>query len=202
MTIIHENSEQAWLRLLMLPKCVLFSPKQRGCHHKPISVSQFCNMWSKGELISLWDHVLSQSSTQFVHHKQSTSSENSNHALHSISLAREGLLSKACQVLTSGGIAQNNDTTWGLLQSKHPKSALPSPPICSKSAKPILPPNFNIMAVLNSFPKDTACGPSGLRIQHLIEAAEVPLLFPVTSSPIEIVNLLASGQVPSQVAKY
>ena len=58
------------------------------------------------------------------------------------------------------------------------------------------------MAVLNSFPKDTACGPSGLRIQHLIDAAEVPLQLPITSSIIEIVNLLASGQVPSQVAKY
>ena len=107
--------------------------------------------------------------------------ENSNHALNAVSLAREGLLSKACQVLTSGGIALNNDTTWGLLQSKHPKSALPCPPICSQSTKPLLPPNFNIMAVLNSFPKDTACGPSGLRIQHLIDAAEVPLQLPITS---------------------
>ncbi|KAL5494027.1 hypothetical protein EMCRGX_G015296 [Ephydatia muelleri] len=38
---------------------------------------------------------------------------------------------------------------------------------------------FDIMALLHSFPKDTACGPSGLRIQHLIEAAEVPLQFPI-----------------------
>ena len=30
----------------------------------------------------------------------------------------------------------------------------------------------------------------------------MPLQFPVSSSLIEIVNLLASGQVPSQVAKY
>eukprot|EP00731_Ephydatia_muelleri_P010160 Em0005g746a len=39
--------------------------------------------------------------------------------------------------------------------------------------------DFDIMALLHSFPKDTACGPSGLRIQHLIEAAEVPLQFPI-----------------------
>ena len=177
-SVVHENSEQAWLKLLMLPKSVLFSPKRRGRHHKPISVSQLCNLWSKGELHSLWERMLSQSSSQPVHHMRA---ENSNHALIAVSLAREGLLSKACQVLTSGGIAPNNDTTWGLLQSKHPKSALPCPPICSQSTKPLLPPNFNIMAVLNSFPKDTACGPSGLRIQHLIDAAEVPLQLPITS---------------------
>ena len=30
MAVVHENSEQAWLKLLMLPKSVLFPPKQRG----------------------------------------------------------------------------------------------------------------------------------------------------------------------------
>ena len=52
MAVVHENSEQAWLRLLMLPKCVLFSPKRRK------------------ENTSLWDRMLSQSSSQLVHHKR------------------------------------------------------------------------------------------------------------------------------------
>ena len=39
----------------------------------------------------------------------------------------------------------------------------------------IFPNDFNIMAILRSFAKITACGPSGLRIQHLLDAAKVPL---------------------------
>ena len=58
------------------------------------------------------------------------------------------------------------------------------------------------MAVLHSFPKDTACGPSGLRIQHLIEAAEVPLQFPICAVLREVVNMLISGKVLVQVARF
>eukprot|EP00731_Ephydatia_muelleri_P019984 Em0012g809a len=106
-----------------------------------------------------------------------------------VSLAREGLLSKACQVLTSSGLAPNNDTTWNLLISKHPKGIPPTPPTAPPLAAPCLPPDFDIMAILHSFPKDTACGPSGLRIQHLIEAAEVPLQFPIGAVLRDVVNL-------------
>ncbi|KAL5506409.1 hypothetical protein EMCRGX_G008040 [Ephydatia muelleri] len=52
--------------------------------------------------------------------------------------------------------------------------------------------NFNILSVLRSFPKATACGPSGLRIQHLLNAAEVTLQKKICSSLKDAVNLLAS----------
>eukprot|EP00731_Ephydatia_muelleri_P009749 Em0005g335a len=68
--------------------------------------------------------------------------------------------------------------------------------------KPCLPPDFDIMALLHSFPKDTACGPSGLHIQHLIEASEVPLQFPICAVLRVVVNLLISGKVPVQVARF
>eukprot|EP00731_Ephydatia_muelleri_P000496 Em0001g496a len=86
---------------------------------------------------------------------------------------------QACQTLTSSGLAPDNNTTWNLLVSKHPKGIPPTPRTAPLLAAPYLPPDFNIMAILHSFPKDTACGPSGLRIQHLIEAAEVPIQFPI-----------------------
>ena len=77
-----------------------------------------------------------------------------------------------------------------------------TPPTAPLLAAPYLPPDFNIMAVLHSFPKDTACGPSGLRIQHLIEAAEVPLQFPICAVLREVVNLLISGKVPVHAARF
>ena len=61
---------------------------------------------------------------------------------------------------------------------------------------------FNIMAILQSFPKVTASGPSGLSIQHLVEAAEVPLQVPICSSLTDIANLLASGQAPLSISKF
>ena len=33
-----ENTEDTWLKLFMLPKCLLLTPKHRGHHHKPISI--------------------------------------------------------------------------------------------------------------------------------------------------------------------
>ena len=58
------------------------------------------------------------------------------------------------------------------------------------------------MSVLRSFPKDTACGPSGLRIQHLIDAAEVHLPISICSSLRAVVNSLASGKASMPISWY
>ncbi|KAL5474616.1 hypothetical protein EMCRGX_G026588 [Ephydatia muelleri] len=196
---VHDNSEDAWLKLLMLPKCVLLAPKRAGRHHKPVPISRLCAQWSKGEFSALWNRASNHHSPGPMH---LTSNHKSSSVQTAVSLAREGLLSKACQTLTSSGLAPDNNTTWNLLVSKHPKGTPPTPPTAPLLAAPYLPPDFNIMAVLHSFPKDTACGPSGLRIQHLIEAAEVPLQFPICAVLREVVNMLISGKVPVQVARF
>ena len=77
-----------------------------------------------------------------------------------------------------------------------------SPQLLPQHLPRCLLPDFDIMAILHTFPKDTACGPSGLRIQHLIEAAEVPLQFPIGAVLRDVVNLLISGKVPVQVARF
>ena len=64
-----------------------------------------------------------------------------------------------------------------------------SPQLLPQHLPRCLLPDFDIMAILHTFPKDTACGPSGLRIQHLIEAAEVPLQFPIGAVLRDVVNL-------------
>ena len=63
-------------------------------------------------------------------------------------------------------------------------------------------PDFNMFAILHSFPKDTAAGPSGLRIQHLLDAATIPLPASICSALRDVVNLMVSGNVPSQVSTY
>ena len=63
-------------------------------------------------------------------------------------------------------------------------------------------PGFDILSTLHSFPKGTAAGPSGLRIQHLLDAALIPITTPICATLRDIVNLLASGKAPPMVAKF
>ena len=56
------------------------------------------------------------------------------------------------------------------------------------------------MAILRSFPKLTAAGPTGLRVQHLIDTANSPFQTAVLSSLKAVVHLLASGRAPSQLS--
>ena len=90
-----------------------------------------------------------------------------------VSLGRSGLTGKACRMLLSSGIAPNSDTTWRLLQAKHP--ACPPPVTPNATSEPVtLGPTFNILKILRSFPKGTSAGSSGLSVQHLLDAATIP----------------------------
>ena len=112
-------------------------------------------------------------------------------------------MGKACKVLTYSGIGPNTPDTWHLLQQKHPKGpVLSCPEVTLPSEGFRLPPDLNIMLVLHQFPRDSASGPSGLRIQHLIDAAEVHLATPICASLRAVVKILAGGRAPAKVAKY
>ncbi|KAL5482271.1 hypothetical protein EMCRGX_G022577 [Ephydatia muelleri] len=55
---------------------------------------------------------------------------------------------------------------------------------------------------LESFPKLTAAGPSGMRVQHLLDAASVPLPTPISTSLRHIINVLAAGKAPQELAIF
>ena len=92
-------------------------------------------------------------------------------------------------------------TIRNLLVSKHPSCTCPSVPDTPHTDFK-LPLTLNLMAILRSFPKLTAAGPSGLRIQHLKNAAEVPLQTPVLHSLRAVIDLLVSGRTPAEVAVF
>ena len=60
-SVILENTEEAWLKLFMLPKCVLPSLRRKGRHDKPLPVDTLCNMWSDNNLVALWSLAKSRS---------------------------------------------------------------------------------------------------------------------------------------------
>ena len=69
--VIQENSEEAWLKLFMLPKCVLPSFRRQGRHDKPLPVDVLCNMWTDNDLGPLWNLAKGRA---ISHTLQSTSS--------------------------------------------------------------------------------------------------------------------------------
>ena len=53
-SVIHDNTMEAWIKLLLLPKCCLPSTKRKGRHNKPIDIKMLCDLWSRGQFGVLW----------------------------------------------------------------------------------------------------------------------------------------------------
>ena len=62
--------------------------------------------------------------------------------------------------------------------------------------------DFDILSVLRSFPKGTAAGSSGLRVQHLLDVTAIPLHTPICTSLRCLVNLLAGARAPPSISKF
>eukprot|EP00731_Ephydatia_muelleri_P033215 Em0026g35a len=200
MAVISENTVTAWLKLFMLPKCVLPTAKRGGHHNKPVPIESLCAMWAEGQFRDLWH--LAKARAPCSKKQRVPSDETVKKRVNSaISLAQDGLFGKACQVLVSPGLAPNNDETWKLLVAKHPECPCPSV-LTLPSMDTAIPHDLNLKAVLRSFPKLTSAGPSGLRIQHIIDASEVPLQTPILQCLRAIINLLAAGSAPSEVSTF
>ena len=200
--VIQENSEDAWLKLFMLPKYVLPSHGRRqGRHDTPLPVDALCNMWIDNDLGSLWNLAKGRA-ISLIHQSTSSIRQRTNNIDMAISLGRSGMFGKACRILQSSGIAPNNENTWQLLKAKHPSCPAPVVPVVQYTETITLQPDFNILSVLQSFPKDTAAGPSGLRVQHLLDVANIPLLTPICSSLRSVINMLAAGRAPRSVSRF
>ena len=103
-SVILENTEEAWLKLFMLPKCVLPSLRRKGRHDKPLPVDTLCNMWSDDKQGALWSLAKSRSADR--NHPGGVSINNRTKVIdQAVSLGRSGMFGKACRVLQSSGNA-------------------------------------------------------------------------------------------------
>ena len=160
-----------------------------------IPIESLCQDWKDGKELLLWAKAVSRVSVKdFLRSDPDTDKKKLASA---IACAVEGLFSKACRILTSHGIAPNNDTMFKLLKSKHSYAI---PPTSIPAIQ--LPPTFNIAATLQTFPKGTACGPSGLRVQHLLDALDSRLPISMESLLHQVVNILLAGNAPTTLSPY
>ena len=113
-----------------------------------------------------------------------------------VSLFREGMCAEAC------GILAFPDETWKLLKDKHHAEG-PLPIIPETTSQSMsLNDDFDVYNILKPFPKGTAAGPSGLRVQHLLDAASIPIPTAICSLLRRVVHLLDSGNVPQEVSHF
>jgi hypothetical protein len=194
----QNNTVESFTRLAMLPKCVLPSAKRAGKRNTHIKdIVALCEKWDSGQHAELWteacDNVKSKGPTSNKPVRTRAAQLTRQAA---IAFAEDGLYGKASRVLSSKGLAPNTPETLKLLIDKHP--AQPSPVVPHTEAEPLQrPPEMNIRAILSSFPKGTACGPTGLRVEHLTDAAEATLPVAFTTTLRHFLNHLISGSAPS-----
>ena len=98
-------------------------------------------------------------------------------------------------------IVPNTEDTWIKLSAKHPKSPPPVPPAHQSlpMSSQTLPPDFNVLSVLWSFPKACAPGPTCLCIQHLLEMWLKFQFLPTSICSLlqGVIKILASVQAPA-----
>ena len=185
---------------LLLPKTILWLPSRGGKKHR-FSASREINtrlsQWDGNNISHLWEVATSQAKSP----RPSTSSNNLQRALFK---GREGHYGKAIQALQSQGIASPNNVSALIdLIHRHPQSPLPPhqanfPPPLSTSPK-------MVRATLQSFPKDSSPGGSGLRIQHLIDLASnsaIPASWDCLNSLTRWLNHLLSGKANPALAPW
>ena len=185
----------------MISKCLLLKPKRAGKKSKRFTKNWTLDRfekWKSGNFVDLWHETLKYQNTSNRNHESSLESEQLRRC---ISLAREGNASKSLSSLSSTPIAPSNDITFERLKSKHPTEESP------KNLADCNPPehiNFNVDQIMNSFPKSTAAGPSGLRIDHIKEALSLDKNPNSDFSNLlkNFINYLISGSVPSQLKYY
>ena len=194
------NTVEAWVALLMLPKCVLSTPKRGGTRNRGDNhtVTDLCVAWEKGHKKWLWTRALRpvRQSASLVDPKRVLSA--------AVQHARQGRLGKACSTLSSSGLAPSSDATVTKLRQKHPQT---DPPIAVDAADDAVPAlqldnDFNLLGALTSFAKDVGTDGTNFRVQHLLDGTEAHLSTSVLNRLRKLINLLLSGRVNPDVQPF
>ena len=123
--VASQNTEAAWIDLMMLPKTVLLTPKRGGKKHRSAAATfvrdRICR-WEAGERLSLWQDVVSKEQRSV----QANTVESRRR--YAVALCREGFDRKACSALVNNDMLPYSLETYNALKTLHPEVAPPSCP--------------------------------------------------------------------------
>ena len=193
------NTVEAWTELIMLPKTVLLAPPRGGKKHRQTAAAftadRLCR-WEAGERGSLWDNLPTPTS------RTRSKPSDEQKAKLAVALCREGFDRKACAALVAADVCEENLETAQLLKTLHPEAAPPgASPINQLPWGTEISPGM-VSKVLKSFPLDSAPGPSGLRVQHLLEALTTSHSTAVLEQLAQAIELLAQGGAQEELAEH
>ena len=194
--VIENNDVESWTRLFMLPKCILCVPVRGGKRKRGPSISDLCNAWEEGQLGWLWERP-----TRLPPDSRSSTADSKRIFNAAIAHARHGRLGKACSILSSSGLAPDDDATRSKLCAKHPHASPPA--LIDSTDEPLqLSSEFDLLSVLSSFSADVGVDGTNFRIQHLLDANEAHLPSPFLPRLRELLNLLLAGRAIPEIQLF
>jgi hypothetical protein len=185
----------AWVELLMLPKCTLNPTARSGRRHRKLTSQHTkarLERWLAGERAELWQDGAPKNSGK---PKAKTSKEVRRRR--ALDLVEEDRLGPACAALSSQGSAPDTPATLAALQAKHPTGQAPSPEAAPPrdATTPALTPE-EVLKAVQAFHNGSAAGPSGLRPQHLLDGVRSPDQRVALEALTDVLNTLVWGRVP------
>ncbi|KAD7116563.1 hypothetical protein E3N88_03831 [Mikania micrantha] len=213
------DSIEAWVRLLILPRCTLQLVKpsnrqeRRSGNRKSlqcISIQRALAIWGDGsgcvDLIqSLFKQPMDMDSSANEASLRGDHSRGGLNAKQCIRKVADGHFTAAVKVLCSSGVAPLGGATMKALLDKHPILPPPALPGDLLSEPPLVVDVESVLGCIKSFSKRTSYGRDGLRAQHILDALcgegsaiAVGLLKAIT----EVVNLWLSGRCQVALAEF
>lgn len=202
-TVFH-NSEDKWLELLMLSKCVLCNPPRSGKSHKSQRVAftrRRLESWLAGDRVALWDSLPQYTPPRPK--RASPQGDQNRRAARCIELCGEGGYSAACKALTKEPPLGHSNAVFSQLRDKHPANNPPnfSDLMGARGPAPSIE-GDTVEKAIRSFHRLSGAGPSGLKPLHLQHSLEGELRDEALQHITSLVQLLASGQAPRSLAPY
>ena len=218
--VTETKSEEAFIMLGMFAKVIVPAVKDRRTDtiRAARNIEGRIARWRNGDFQALWEEAQEMTGSDTKgrkrgRRKRQTRSQEEINADRAKKLARVGQLSRACQALSSTGMAEQSAETTATLRSKHPgpsqeedeerarreseRETLETPPMQFDRAQ--------VKKGIKSFKRGSAPGLDGCRAEHLQAMVgnmssgwEATALGNITNA----VNTLVGGDIPEEVRPY
>ena len=203
---------EEWVMYHMFVKSVLDSATEGDKEASAEDIRRRLGRWRRGECNSLWvecmgrskvrQEIRGQKARQRKTPKRPPSPDTIMKAAirRATGYAREGAFNKALNTLQSTGLAEANEETLRCLRELHPLRA-ERPVVEHVGAAPRLTKD-RVKEALFKFKKGTACGYSGVRVEHLQQFVEADGTGQFLTAFTQLCNRMASGELGASIQPF
>ena len=209
--MVHPADMDGWVKLFMLPRCVLASPVRGGRTHWRNTVKLVrsrIRRWRAGDYCALWADMMEDEDMQARSSKKSKAIPLEQFRRANARWARlaaeNGQYRKALLTVSSAGLADATSELVDAMLAKHPQSPSPLIPPSPIPPSPTIYETY-ILKALKSFPSGSTPGPSNLRANYLKEAVQcssLDLSAHATLALTGVIQLLCAGHCPPDIIPH